>query len=205
MTTPNTRRSRRPAVPAILLAGSVILTAAACAAVGGPAATPAATLTPTPTPTATAVPATPVPATPTPIPPAEPTAAPSDPGTDGMPITVNLANATNHKVSVDIVDQSGTVVSGTSGHPGDGATVATGTLKVENIDARTLRLTWTDIPGNNALGLYIDKAATHFVLVQPEHDGDSIPFDRILILKFSSAVSAKTIVAVLQNGTDTIG
>ena len=122
-----------------------------------------------------------------------------------MPITVNLANATNHKVYVDIVDQSGKVVSGTSGHPGDGGTVGTGTVKVENVDARTLRLTWTDIPGDNALGLYIDKTATHFVLVQPEHDGDSIPFDRILILKFSSAVSARTIDAVLQNGTDTIG
>jgi hypothetical protein len=150
------------------------------------------------------VPATPT-AEPTAEPTAAPTAAPGDPGTDGMPITVNLANATNHKVYVDIVDQSGKVVSGTSGHPGDGASVATGTVKVENVDARTLRLTWTDIPGDNALGLYIDRTLTHFVLVQPEHDGDSIPFDRILILKFSSAVSAKTIDAVLQNGTDTIG
>jgi hypothetical protein len=83
--------------------------------------------------------------------------------------------------------------------------VATGTLKVENIDPRTLRLTWTDIPGDNALALYIDKTLTHFVLVQPEHEGDSIPFDRILILKFSGSVSARNIEAVLQNGTETVG
>jgi hypothetical protein len=195
----------------ILLAGIVILTAAACAAVGGPTATPVdsvpATPSASPSPTATPLPATPVPATPSPTPVAtpKPTPAPSDAGNDGMPITVNLANATNDKVYVDIVDQSGKVVSATSGRPGDGATVATGTIKVENVDARTLRLTWTDIPGDNALSLYIDKSLTHFVLVQPEHDGDSIPYDRILILKFSGSVSARYINAVLQNGTDTVG
>ena len=207
MITPNLVRS-------VLLAAGVILTAAACAAVGGaPTATPVgpvpATASPSPSPTATAVPETPVPATPSPTPaPAptpKPTALPSDAGNDGMPMTVNLANATNHKVYVDIVDQSGKVVSATSGRPGDGATVATGALKVENVDARTLRLTWTDIPGDNALSLYIDKSLTHFVLVQPEHEGDSSPFDRILILKFSGSVSARKIEAVLQNGTDTVG
>jgi hypothetical protein len=122
-----------------------------------------------------------------------------------MPIKVNLANATNHKVYVDVVDQSGKVVSATSGHPGDGATVATGKLKVEQVDGRTLRLTWTDIPGDNALGLYIDETLSQFVLLQPEHEGDSIPFDRILILKFSGSVSAKNIEAVLQNGTEPLG
>jgi hypothetical protein len=131
--------------------------------------------------------------------------APSDAGSDGMPITVNLANATNHKVYVDVVDQSGKLVSGASGKPGDGATVATGKLKVENIDPTTLRLTWTDIPGDNALALYIDKSLTHFVMVQPEHDGDAIPFDRILILKFSQPIPARNIDAVVQNGTDTMG
>jgi hypothetical protein len=83
--------------------------------------------------------------------------------------------------------------------------VATGTLKVENVDSGTLRLTWTDIPGDNALALYIDKSLTHFVLVQPEHEGDAIPFDRILILKFSVSVSARYIDAVLQTGTETVG
>jgi hypothetical protein len=207
MTTSTRLASRLPAAPAILLAATVILVAAACAAVGGPT-TPSPTPAGPPTASPSASPtATPVPATPAPTATAVPSATPieTDPGSDGMPITVNLANATNHKVYVDIVDQSGKVVSATSGHPGDGGSVAHGTLKVENVDTRTLRLTWTDIPGDNALGLYIDKSLTHFVLVQPEHDGDSIPFDRILILKFSGSISAKTIEAVLQNGTDTVG
>jgi hypothetical protein len=199
MTTSTNSRGGLRAVPAVLLAAGLILTAAGCAAVsGGPTATPVAPVpasaSQSASPTATPVPATPL-----------PTPAPSDPGNDGMPITVNLANATNHNVYIDIVDQSGKVVSGTSGRPGDGATVATGTLKVENVDSRTLRLTWTDIPGDNALALYIDKSLTHFVLVQPQHEGDAIPFDRILILKFSESVSARYIKAVLQTGTETVG
>jgi hypothetical protein len=206
MTTSTTLRPRMPALPAVLLAGAIILTGAACAAVGvGPTTPPTAppaspVSTPIPSPAITAVPATP-----SAVPTAKPTPVETDPGSDGMPITVNLENATHHKVYVDIVDQSGRVLSGTSGHPGDGATVAPLTLKVENVDARTLRLTWVDIPGDNALGLYIDKTLTHFVMVQPEHDGDTIPFDRILILKFSQPVSARYIQAVLQNGTDTVG
>jgi hypothetical protein len=122
-----------------------------------------------------------------------------------MPIKVDLVNATDDNVYVDIVDQSGKLVSARSGQPGDGASVATGTIKVENVDAQTLRFTWTDIPGDNALALYIDKTATHFVLVQPEHAGDSIPFDRILIMKFSQPISAKSIQVVLQNGTEQMG
>jgi hypothetical protein len=210
MRTSTNRRSRLRAAPAILLAGGVVLMAAACAAVGsGPTATPVilapATATPSPSPTATPVPATPVPATPSPSPVPTPKPTPSDPGTDGMPITVILENATKDKVYVDVVDQSGKVVSAVSGHPGAGAAVPQGTFKVENVDSRTLRLTWSDVPGDNGLGLYIDKSLTHFVLVQPEHDGDTIGYNRILILKFSGPVSARYIKAVLQNDTDTVG
>ena len=211
MTTSTNSHGRLRALPAILLAAGLTLTAGCAAVGGGPTATPVAPVpaseSPIPSPTATPARATPtpVPATPSPAPTPKPTPAPSDPGNDGMPITVNLANATNDKVYVDIVDQSGKVVSGTSGQPGDGATVPTSTLKVENVDSRTLRLTWTDIPGDNALGLYIDKSLSHFVLVQPEHDGDTIGYDRILILKFSVSVSAGNIEAVLQTGTETVG
>jgi hypothetical protein len=192
----------------LLLAASVILIAGGCATVGtaSPTVSPSAAASPAPSPTIVPSPtATPIPATASPAPSVRPTAASTDPGSDAIPMKVDLANATDHKVYVDIVDQSGKVVSGTSGKPGDGATVATKTLKVENIDSKTLRLTWTDIPGNNALGLYIDKSLTHFVLVQPEHDGDAIPYDRILILRFSQPVSARNIDAVLQNDTDTMG
>jgi hypothetical protein len=118
---------------------------------------------------------------------------------------VQLTNATNDNVYVAVVDKSGKLVSGRSGTPGDGATVANGVVKVENVDAKTLRFTWIDIPGDNALTLYIDKSATNFVLLQPEHPGDAIGYDRILILKFSRNISARTVQAVLQNGTEQVG
>jgi len=209
MTTSTKSRGRLRAVPAILLAAGIIL-AAGCAAVGGgPTATPVAPVpasaSPIPSPTPAPATPTPVPATPSPAPTPKPTPAPSDPGNDGMPITVNLDNGTQDKVYIDIVDQSGKVVSATSGHPGDRAALPPGTLEVANVDARTLRLTWSDIPGDNALSLYIDKSLSHFVLVQPEHDGDTIGYDRILILKFSVSVSARYIDAVLQTGTETVG
>jgi hypothetical protein len=210
MTARNPNSRRLPPLPSLLLAATVVLVAATCAAVGpgDPSATPGAPASASPTvipsPTATPVPATATPA-PSQAPSVKPTDADTDPGSDAMPMKVNLTNATHDKVYVDIVDQSGKVVSGISGKPGDGGTQAPNTLKVENVDARTLRLTWTDIPGDNALSLYIDKSLTHFVLIQPEHAGDTIPFDRILILKFSQPVSAHNIDAVLQNGTDTMG
>jgi hypothetical protein len=74
-----------------------------------------------------------------------------------MPIRVDLRNATGAQVHVDIVDRPGVVVGAESGRPGDGASVATDTLVVENVDARTLRLTWVDFPIDNALALYIDR------------------------------------------------
>jgi hypothetical protein len=201
---------RLPPLASLLLAGSVVLVAATCAAVGtgDPSATPGAPASASPTvvpsPTGTPVPATATPA-PSQAPSAKPTDADTDPGSDAIPMKVDLVTPYHDKVYVDIVDQSGKVVGGTSVMPGDGGTVAHGTVKVENIDARTLRLTWTDMPGDNAVALYIDKSLTHFVLVQPEHAGDTIPVDRILILKFSQPVSARNIDAVLQNDTDTIG
>ena len=118
---------------------------------------------------------------------------------------VDLANSGNHNVYIDIVDQSGTLVRGQSGTPGEGASIAGGVVEVRNIDANTLELKWSDIVGDNALALYIDKSVTHFVLVQPEHDGDTFPVDRILVLTFSQPVSAANIQAVLQNGTEPMG
>ena len=83
------------------------------------------------------------------------------------------------------------------------------TLKVENVDATTLKLTWVDFPIDNALALYIDKSdpGIRLVLVQPEpaDPGDSIGFDRELVLSFSEPISAHQVEAFLQDGLDTPG
>jgi hypothetical protein len=147
-----------------------------------------------------------------PSPSVEPSAPPETPeptkgGVPEVPIRVDLDNATGADVSVDIVDNSETVVNAVSGTPGDGASVEAGTLQIENIDARTLRLSWVDFPIDNALTLYIEGDAARFVLIQPDPTGptDAVAHDRELILTFNRDIAAAGIEASLQNGIDTPG
>src|SRR6187397_168562 len=89
----------------LALAGlAVALTVGACSAgagSGAPSAPPASN---------------PPVATPRPSQPAQPTPEPSeDPGSDAMPITVDLVTADRHDVRVDIVDHSGRLVGARSG------------------------------------------------------------------------------------------
>jgi hypothetical protein len=169
------------------------------------------------TPTATPVPApdedpvaTPDP-TPVPVPDPTPDATPdpNDGGSDAMPIKVDLDNATGADVYVDIVDRTGSLVDARSGTPGDGMSVEPYTVSVENLDAKTLKLTWVDFPIDNALALYIDESqdGIRLVLVQPEPTGptDAIGFDRELILSFSQPISADQVEAFFQDGLDTPG
>lgn len=139
----------------------------------------------------------------------EPTPAPTDGGSDGMPIKVDLENATGHDVYVDIVDRSGRLEDAVSGTPGDGMSVEPYTLDVRNVDERTLRLTWVDYGFDNALALFIDEVdgGLRFVLVQPEPDGpvDAMGFDRELVLTFADPISAADVEAFLQDGLDVPG
>lgn len=139
----------------------------------------------------------------------EPSEEPTDNGSDGMPIKVDLDNATGHDVYVDIVDRSGWLLGAESGTPGEGTSVDAYTLVVENVDERTLRLTWIDYAIDNALALYIDEVdgGLRFVLVQPEptSDTDAMGFDRELILTFDRAISADQVEAFLQDGLDVAG
>lgn len=122
---------------------------------------------PTASPSPTAPVKTPEPAaepTGTPVPTAAPSGTPvatpdsNDGGSDAMPIKVDLQNATGADGHVDIADTTGLLVDAGSGTPGDGMSVEPYTLKVENLDATTLRLTWADFPIDNALPLYIDES-----------------------------------------------
>lgn len=145
----------------------------------------------------------------TPKPSVEPSAEPTDGGHDAIPLNVVLDDLIGHDVYVDIVDSTGLLAGAESGTPTASASVAVYTLLVENIDARTLRLTWVDRPGDNALALYIDQTESGYrlLMVQPEHDagGDAIVHDRVLILEFSQAISAHDVEAFLQDGLDTPG
>ena len=125
----------RPAsdrIASLVATGLVVLVLAACS---GAASAPSPTAGPSAAPSEV----------PSPVPSGAPVSPkPSDGGTDAMPITVDLKNVTGAKVSVDVVDRSGTLLKAVSGQPAEGASVDTNTIKIENIDPRTLRLTWTD-------------------------------------------------------------
>jgi hypothetical protein len=132
-----------------------------------------------------------------------------DPGSDGMPIKVDLETENGADVYVDIVDRTGWLVGAESGTPAEGVSVEPYKVVVENVGENTLKLTWSDYPIDNALALYIDEVdgTLRLVLVQPEPRGptDSVGSDRELILTFSSAVSADDVEAIIQDGLDTPG
>ena len=212
------RRSARITLVAPVVAGIALAALVAVNAFGGgrgsdgagapPPASPAPSA-PAETPEPTAVPTPEPTAVPTPEPTAVPTPDPNDGGGDAMPIKVDLDNVTGADVYVDIVDGTGLLVGAESGTPRDGMSVEPYTLKVENVDASTLKLTWVDYPIDNALALYIDhhEGAVRLLLVQPEPTGptDSIGFDRELVLSFSGPIAADQVDAFLQDGLDSPG
>lgn len=147
-------------------------------------------------------------ATPSTAPSVTPSVAPSA-GSDAMPIGVNLTNATNANVRVDIVDRTQLLVGAESGTPGDGMSVEPYTLKVENLDPMTLKLTWVDFGIDNALALFVDKVdgGYRLLLVQPAPTtpADAMGFDRELVLSFSQPISASQVETFLQDGLDVPG
>jgi len=130
-----------------------------------------------------------------------PSATPPDGGNDAVPIKVQLRNSTRANVSIDIVDGTGTIVEARSGQPGNGMSVEPGTVRIENVDAMTLRLTWVDFPVDNRLTLHVqaDGATLSMRLVQPlpTRPSDSVGFDRVLELEFDRPVAAAAVAAEL--------
>ena len=135
------------------------------------------------------------------------TPEPTDSSDNAMPLTVDLETPDGHDVHVDIVDQYGLLKSAESGHPAEGMSVEPYTLDIENVDARTLKLTWVDFGIDNALELHFFQDDKVLVMVQPEPDGDvdALGHDRALILTYKDPVSADDLEGFLQGGLDTPG
>ena len=203
----------RPA--ALVLAGLALATVAVVAIAAGPFRPAAGPASVPPAPSASpSAPAADPTAKPTPVvtpkPPA-PVATPKPPVPDPSqdpeehPIKVQLDTFDGHKVSVDIVDRTGSIVRAVTGKPGDNPS-ADG-LAVTNIDDRTLRLTWVDFPIDNELTLFVDDVDGQlwFLLIQPPPTGttDAVGMDRQLILTFDHAVDASTVKRFIQEGMDT--
>jgi hypothetical protein len=163
---------------------------------------------------ASPAPSTPV-VTPAPVVTPEPTDSPepiespepTDGGAQEVPTVVDLETADGHDVSVDLGEIVHLLDGAESGHPGEGMSVEPYTLQIENLDERTLKLTWVDFGIDNELTLYRFQDGKVLVMVQPEPSGDvdAMGFDRELILTFTEPVSAGDIEGFVQGGLDTPG
>ena len=219
------RRTAATLLLGALVLGGSIATAAAFSGRGSSGHEDPASPAPS-TPLVTPAPVTPDPvATPDPSDSPEPIGAP-EPTDDGdvpgferpidvpeptvgseVPTIVDLETADGHDVSVDLSEIVDLLDSAESGHPAEGMSVEPYTLHIENVDERTLKLTWVDFGIDNELALYRFQDGKALVLVQPEPttDVDAVGFDRELILTFKEPISAGDIEGFLQGGLDTPG
>lgn len=177
-------RGRVLPAAALLLALIAVVAVVASGALGRagsdgptPSAPPSASPTPTPE------------ATPTPTPPAQP----SDEPADGI-FDVDLDKLDDHDVTIVVDDATGTIVKASTGTPDNGMSVRWFDLKVENVDAKTLRLIWVGLPVDEEMPLSVTrkdgKLHLRFVQDSPPMYSDAMGYDRNLIVTFDQPVSA---------------
>jgi hypothetical protein len=129
----------------------------------------------------------------------QPTVEPSD-----DPFDIDLENLTDHDVSVVVDDESGTLAGATSGRPGDGMSVRWFDSKVENIDDETLSVVWVGLPRDEQVRLSISATdgeyRLRFVQAAPPANSDAVGYDRILVLRFDTPVSADDVEVTFEDG-----
>jgi hypothetical protein len=185
------------ALPVVAILGLLLVGALAAASIGG-WLQDRNTVVPPPAPTASAAPSV-TPST-SPSPSVEPSATPSATPTS---IHVNLIQHVGADTSIDIVDRSGTLVSAESGDPGDGGSVAEGTIQVvaDASDPKTLVATWTGSPCDTTHALDIAPDGTTWTITRPACSGDSVPADHVLRLTFDAPFDPASITGtVLTSG-----
>jgi hypothetical protein len=194
MTQSNSKRGARSAL-AVVVGVAAILVIVAGTAIGRGSVSPS----PTPSSGPTASPS----GAPTPSPTPSPTDVPSD---DPAEEAIDLENVLGDDVSVVIKDDTGTLVEAESGTPGDGMSVRWFDVKVENIDAETLRVVWVGLPGDQELDLLISENdgayRLRFVQPAPPANSDALGHDRVLVLRFAEPVSAADVQATIEESVD---
>jgi hypothetical protein len=108
--------------------------------------------------------------------------------------------AAGERQTVDVIDDSGTLLDASSGSPADGQGFPSDSVEVTNIDANTLQLGWAGFPCRTDHELQIGSDPRVMTLVRPPCEGvtDSIGLDRILILRFSEPIVAAEVAIALQ-------
>ena len=111
---------------------------------------------------------------------------------------VDLIEVAGQDASIEITDRSGTVVSADSGQPADGGSVSEGIeIASDPADPRVLVLTWTGTPCDTIHSLDIEPDGRTMTLARPRCEGDAIPRDLQLRLRFVNPVDAADIRATL--------
>jgi hypothetical protein len=131
----------------------------------------------------------------------KPTPTPSGAPANGI-FDVDLKTVDDTDVTIVVDDATGTVVKASSGDPGDGMSVRWFDMKVENVDAKTLRLTWVGLPVDAQARLLVSrddgKLRLRFFQPAPPINSDALGHDRILVLMFDEPVSADDVVYSFQ-------
>jgi hypothetical protein len=104
-----------------------------------------------------------------------------------------LANSGGNPPSVDVIDESGLVVSGTSALPRDNEQVDG--IVVVGAGAKALRITWQGSPCDTIHRLTVDATATHILLERPKCFGDAIARYLSVTLTFRESVIASDVQA----------
>ncbi len=148
-----------------------------------------------------------VPATASPAPPSasvepSPSVRPSAPPEGGF--QVDLLENVGADAFVDVVDRSGTVVEGTSGDPGFGASVEPDRVQVtaDPADPSILELRWSGSPCDTAHRLEVAPDGRTMALTRPPCEGDATPVDHVLRLTFEPALEPGDVTITLRT-TDT--
>ena len=133
----------------------------------------------------------------------QPTVDPSTP--PAVPSVVQLDDGLGHDVSV-VIDDSGDVLSGAvTGHPAVGMSVRWSDIKAEQVDARTIRLTWAGYPRDETVRMDVSRAGDRRVIriaqTQPYPNTDAMGQDRVLLLTFPEAVDAADLDVTVRDST----
>jgi hypothetical protein len=151
---------------------------------------PPATDAPAPTPVATPGSSQ----VPTPAPTPTPTPAP----TDGFHFDLDVV--TPHDVSVELEDDSGTVVDARSGSAGDGMSVRWFDSIVTG-SGDTISITWVGLPQDDTVKVTVSNVDGGIVVAidqaAPPANSDALGHDRVMEIQFDGPVSADDVVVTV--------
>ena len=119
------------------------------------------------------------------------TVEPTIPAPPPFSAIVRLTVVDGGSLELRVVDFGGDVLDATSGTPGDGGSVPTGTVDIRaEGGGRVLDVTWTGSPCQTSAHMSVDRATATIVVVEETCEGDAIPVDRVVRLTFSSPVDS---------------